>query len=132
MTAVHEVAWRGWGAWGDLAAACRSWPADDVVVLHRDGTAPDDAAIDALLVALEGALGAASFEPLTDAVKEVDAGGMVVGAPDRSRFGRLGLPQALRAGTLAELDGPGGASGRTPADVLVATGATVRVVPRPA
>lgn len=115
------------GLWEDLADASTG---PSVVVLVEDGCDAGRAEeLHARLLAAD-ADGLATLQPHVDALKEVDADGVVVGAVDRSRHVRLGYPQVVSGSVLAPiLESVDPDSRVNPAAALVSAGATVRPLP---
>ncbi len=81
-----------------LAAA-----SDSKVVVVHDGARPfvDDALIERGLAAVRKTGAAVAGTPARDTMKEVDAGGVVVSTPDRSRLWAVQTPQVFDAALLA-------------------------------
>jgi 2-C-methyl-D-erythritol 4-phosphate cytidylyltransferase len=75
----------------------------------------------------EGADGAVPGLPLADTVKEIDAAGVVVVTPDRSRLVAVQTPQAFRADVLRRAHASGG-EGTDDAALVEAIGGRVVVV----
>lgn len=100
--------------------------AADVVLVH-DGTPPSAEHLDRLLDRLgETEVAAvATIEPVTDAVKRLDADDLVAGTVDRARLARIGLPQVVKAAQWAGAAGSAAADDDTPAAALVRSGAVV-------
>jgi 2-C-methyl-D-erythritol 4-phosphate cytidylyltransferase len=92
LTLVAGGAERGDSVWNGL----RATPADAPAVLVHDGARPFVSAeiIDRVLDAcVEG--GAIAAVQVTDTVKEVGPGGVILGTPDRSRLWRAQTPQGF-------------------------------------
>jgi 2-C-methyl-D-erythritol 4-phosphate cytidylyltransferase/2-C-methyl-D-erythritol 2,4-cyclodiphosphate synthase len=76
----------------------RVGPDAEIVLIHdaaRPGMEPHT--IDALILALQTADGAAPAMAMADALKQVDAAGSVLPVKDRASFRRVQTPQAFRA-----------------------------------
>ena len=119
---------RGDSVWNGLAAVDQ---AVQTVLVH-DGARPF---VDAPMISrvLQGAAsgGAIAAIAVSDTLKEVDADGMVIGTPDRSRFWRAQTPQGFPRETLMDAyraAREAGFSGTDDAAIFAWFGGTVRVV----
>ena len=80
----------------------------------------------------DGCDGAVAAAPVSDTIKEADAGGRVVRTLDRSRLWAIQTPQAFAADVLRRaLEGGDVASATDDASLVEAAGGTVRVVQAP-
>jgi 2-C-methyl-D-erythritol 4-phosphate cytidylyltransferase len=106
-------------------------PADVAIVVVHDAARPFAGAglFDAVIAAVRsGADGAVPAVTVADTIKEVDADGVVVATPDRSRLVAVQTPQAFRAEVLRRAHA-GGAEGTDDAALVEAIGGTVVTVP---
>ncbi|WP_195210254.1 2-C-methyl-D-erythritol 4-phosphate cytidylyltransferase [Actinomarinicola tropica] len=127
MSPVHLLAWPP--PPGGLPAPP---PGAEVVVVHDAGAPPTSDVVAHLLDALvDGVDAVATVRPVTDAVKEVDDDGAVVGVVPRDGLAVVGLPQAVRASAWADRVGAPPAPDATPVDAVVAAGGVVRAVVDP-
>jgi 2-C-methyl-D-erythritol 4-phosphate cytidylyltransferase len=106
-------------------------PSDVAIVVVHDAARPFAGAelFDAVIGAVRaGADGAVPAVAVADTIKEVDADGVVVATPDRSRLVAVQTPQAFRAEVLRRAHA-GGAEGTDDAALVEAIGGTVVTVP---
>lgn len=105
-------------------------PADAAVVIVHDAARPlvTHALIDRTLAAVEEGQGAIAAIPIADTVKEVVAGGLIVGSPDRRRLWRAQTPQAFPRALLVAAYGAGHATATDDASVVERHGGRVVVV----
>jgi 2-C-methyl-D-erythritol 4-phosphate cytidylyltransferase len=101
-----------------------------IVVVH-DAARPF-AGVDLFIAVIDavraGADGAVPAVTVADTIKEVDADGVVVATPDRSRLVAVQTPQAFRADVLRRAHA-GGAEGTDDAALVEAAGGRVVTVP---
>lgn len=89
---------------GSVLAALEAFPAGVEVAVVHDGARPlvDRDTIDRCLALVTRDQGVVAALPVTDTLKEVSAGGVVVGTPERSRFWAAQTPQAFPLRLLLE------------------------------
>jgi 2-C-methyl-D-erythritol 4-phosphate cytidylyltransferase len=104
---------------------------DAAIVVVHDAARPF-AAVDLFTAVIDavraGADGAVPAVTVADTIKEVDADGVVVATPDRSRLVAVQTPQAFRADVLRRAHA-GGAEGTDDAALVEAAGGRVVTVP---
>jgi 2-C-methyl-D-erythritol 4-phosphate cytidylyltransferase len=119
-----------------VRAALDAAPEASIVVVH-DAARPlvtrelVEECVAAVRSGWDGAIAAA---PMTDTVKEADAGGRVVRTLDRSVLWRIQTPQAFAAGTLRralDVPDPVLAAATDDASLVEAVGGAVRVIEAP-